>query len=47
MHPPGPVNGKAGCFSEQSGPREKLNSDDAENITDFTREGKPRDEARP
>jgi hypothetical protein len=32
MHPPGPGNGKAGCFSEQSGPREKLNSDDAVKI---------------
>ncbi len=40
MHPPGPGNGKAGCFSEQSGPREKLNSDCADRIADSTREGK-------
>jgi len=40
MHPPGPGNGKAGCFGEQSGPREKLISDDANKLADSTSQGK-------
>ena len=34
MHPPGPEKGKAGKLAKASGPLQKINSDDAENLTD-------------
>lgn len=40
MHPPSPGNGKGRCATTRTGPREKLNSDDADKIADPARDGK-------